>query len=294
MFHFNRRTLWIIIYITIPLIFVLNQLGPEPEEPPSAEEAATHWSLDEIEFRRDEGLWTVDLPGSSVLRLTVIQNRIPAEAVALQSSNAIRTSQQGGRFLVTVVNPASEEALVTSIEFLRDWLPDGQDRAVVLSGPLSPACLAETRRLLDTLSGTGAENQVESVPALTRLSSPPMGSERQLAFLLWIGVLQQRLSGYEPEVRWDHRARTSEVLINQTLSPEVLVPVTEAELAPVLEAYQTSALNRDRGGEQIHRYLVTTAVYDLPLDFLLKQPQRLASVTLADVDQQRERTLSEL
>lgn len=294
MFHFNRRTLWIIIYITIPLIFVLNQLGPEPEEPPSAEEAATHWSLDEIEFRRDEGLWTVDLPGSSVLRLTVIQNRIPAEAVTLQSSNAIRTSQQGGRFLVTVVNPASEEALVTSIEFLQDWLPDGQDRAVVLSGPLNPAWLAETRRLLDTLSGTGAENQVESVPALTRLSSPPMGSERQLAFLLWIGVLQQRLSGYEPEVRWDHRARTSEVLINQTLSPEVLVPVTEAELAPVLEAYQTSALNRDRGGEQIHRYLVTTAVYDLPLDFLLKQPQRLASVTLADVDQQRERTLSEL
>ena len=293
MFHFSRRTLWIIIYITIPLIFVLNQLGPDSDRAPSAPERRV-WSLDRIEFQRDGRLWTVELPDSRTVRLTVIQNQIPAESMTLPDAEAIRTSRQGGRFLVTVVNPADRRALETSVDFLRQWLPDGDRRDLVLSGPLTADHRAEVRRLMEPLHGTGVDNQVAPLPALTRLTSPPMGSQRQLAFLLWVGVLQQRLSGYNPEVRWDHRGKPSEVLINQTLTPEVLDPVTQTELEPVLAAYRTAADRRDRSGEQIHRYLVTTAVYGLPLDFLLTQPERLASVTLNDVNEQRERTLSEL
>ncbi|GGX42105.1 hypothetical protein [Saccharospirillum salsuginis] len=293
MFHFSRRTLWIIIYITIPLIFVLNQLGPDSDEAPSGPERLI-WSLDRIEFQRDDHLWTVELPDSRTVRLTVIQDRIPAESMTLPDAEAIRTSRQGGRFLVTVVNPTDRRALETSVDFLQQWLPDGDRRDLVLSGPLTADLRAEARRLTAPLAGTGVDNQVAPQPALTRLTSPPMGSQRQLAFLLWVGVLQQRLSGYEPEVRWDHRGRPSEVLINQTLAPEALGPVTEAELEPVLAAYQSAAEQRERSGEQIHRYLVTTAVYGLPLDFLLTQPERLASITLTDVNEQRERTLSEL
>lgn len=290
MFHFSRRTLWIIIYITIPLIFVLHQLGPEPD---MAGPERQSWSLDDIEFQRDQAFWTVDLPESRTLRLTVIQERIPSEALPVPDARAVRTSRQGGRFLVTVVNPADRGALETSVDFLRQWLPDGERRDLVLSGPLTEVWRAEARRLLAPLAGTGVDNQVAPQPALTRLPSPPMGSQRQLAFLLWVGVLQQRLSGYEPEVRWDHRGQPSQVLINQTLAPEVLEPVTEDELAPVLAAYRAAASQRERSGEQIHRYLVTTAVYGLPLDFLLTQPERLAAITLADVNEQRERTLSE-
>jgi len=293
MFHFSRRTLWIIVYITIPLIFVLNQLGPDSDDAPSGPERQI-WSLDRIEFQRDDRLWTVELPDSRTLRLTVIQDRIPAESMTLPDADAIRTSRQGGRFLVTVVNPADRDALETSVDFLQQWLPDGDRRDLVVSGPLTDDVRAEVRRLLTPLQGAGVDNQITPLPTLTRLTSPPMGSQRQLAFLLWVGVLQQRLNGYDPEVRWDHRGRPSEVLINQTLTPGVMKPVTQAELEPVLAAYQSAAEQRDRSGEQIHRYLVTTAVYGLPLNFLLTQPERLASVTLNDVNDQREQTLSEL
>lgn len=293
MFHFSRRTLWIIIYITIPLIFVLHQLGPEPDASPTEPERRV-WPLDDIRFTRDDALWTVDLPGSRTLRLTVIQDRIPTESLAMPDDSGIRSSRQGGRFLVTVTNPADAGALETSVDFLQQWLPDGRHRDLVLSGPLNDTLRSQARRLLGPLSGSGTDNRVAPRSALTRLTSPPMGSRDQLAFLLWVGVLQQRLSGYDPEVSWDHRDRPSEVLINQTLTPDVLRPVTDAELAPVLEAYQAAAGQRQRRGEQIHRYLVTSAVYGLAVDFLLTQPERLAAVTLADVNEQRTRTQSEL
>lgn len=296
MFHFSRRTLWIIIYITIPLIFVLNRFGQNPEPTDTAADSAgttaeqTAWSLDAVTFERDDGLWSVQLPGSALWRLTVVQTRIPTEDLALPAGDAIRTSRQGGRFLVTVTNPANARALRESVDFLRRWLPDGDDRAVVLSGDLTDEARTQARRLLGALQGEGVANEVAPRPALTRLTSPPMGTPEQLAFLLWIGVLEQRLRGYDPQIRWDHRDRPSAVLINQTLDPDLFRPVTAEELEPVRSAYRRAANERRRTAVQIHRYLVTTAVYRLPTDFLRTQPERLAAVTLDAVNRQRQRT----
>ncbi|MEX2367723.1 MAG: hypothetical protein WD601_14065 [Pseudohongiellaceae bacterium] len=291
MFHFSRRTLWIIIFVTIPLIVVLNRLGQEGNGTSQVAESST-WSLDELAVETDEQasgrtLWTVDLNQARQLRLTIAQNLIPAEQMDIAIDAAIRTSRQGGRFLVTVVNPADTSALEASVDFLRAWLPNGDNRAVVVSGDLDDERVAIASRLLESLQGLGMVNQVVPQPSLGRLESPPMGTREQLAFLLWVGVLQQRLSGYDPQIRWDHRAATSQVLINQTLSPEAFTPVTAAELAPVRAAYTASAEQRSRTAEQIHRYLVTSAVYDLPPDFLVSQQQRLSEITLEDVNAAR-------
>lgn len=294
MFHFSRRSLWIVIYISIALIFVLHQTGDDGAPTQEPAPARSQWSLDGIEFTQRDSLWSVDLAGADHISLTVAQPMVPTGAVGADLADAMRTSRQGGQFLVTATNPADFDALTASVDFLVDWLPDGAPRQVIVSGPLSTEILEQAERLLGSLHGAGTPNHVSPQPALGRLSSPPMGSERQLAFLLWVGVLQQRLSGYQPEIRWDHRGGVSEVLFNQTLGPELFVPVTEDELAPVLSAYQASAQQRQRSAQQIHRYLVTSAVYRLPDDFLLDQPRRLDRVTLADVNQQRERSVSEL
>jgi hypothetical protein len=292
MFYFSRRTLWIIIFVTIPLIVLLNTIGQDEAGTPGL--AGTRvWSLDTLVIETDQpapdtSFWTVDLDGSSQLRLTVAQNQIPSQQLDVAIEAAIRSGRQGGRFWVTVVNPLDENAFATSVEFLRAWLPDGDARSVVLSGDLNEELIATAEILLESLQGEGMANLVAPQPSLGRLESPAMGTREQLAFLLFVGVLQQRLSGYDPQVHWDHRARTSQVLINQTLSPTLFDPVTAKELEPVQAAYSASAEQRERNAEQIHRYLVTSAVYGLPPDFLVSQQQRLAAVTLEDVNAVRE------
>lgn len=291
MFHFSRRTLWLIIFVTIPLIVVFNLVGQEEGVVSEVVEPQA-WFLDDLAVSTDERapgrtLWTVDLDQARQLRLTITQDLIPTEQLDIAIDAAVSTSRQGGQFQVTVVNPADTDALQASVDFLQSWLPDGDSRSVVLSGDLDDDRMAVARRLLEPLLGEGMVNQVAPQPSLARLRSPPMGTNEQLAFLLWVGVLQQRLSGYDPQVRWDHRAETSQVLINQTLSTDLFVPVTEEELEPVRAAYTASAEQRSRSAEQIHRYLVTSAVYDLPADFLVSQQQRLSAITLADVNAAR-------
>lgn len=293
MFNFSRRTLWIIIYVTIPLIFALNQLGGEPDASSDAVEAQ-RWSLDELDFEQAGNRWQVNLPQSEQLRLSIIQSAAPAQALPLSDSSGLRLARQGGQFVVTIVNPARLQLLETSIDFLVDWLPDGADRRIVVSGPLNDEWLAALAPLDGRLQGEISAEEVQPAAAVSRLTAPPMGSDEQLAFLIWIDVLEQRLGGYQPEVRWDHRAQRSQVLFNQSLAPALFTPVTAAELEPVLSAYQNAAAQRRRQADQIHRYLVTTAVYQLPLDFLLRQPERLAQVNLAAVNQQRQHSLETL
>lgn len=293
MFHFNRRTLWIILYISIALIFLLNQLGPQTDEGGDATTPAA-WSLDAVAFERDGPYWRVELAGARQLRLTIIQSRLPTEPQPSAPPEALRTSRQGGQFLVTVTDPARPDTLAASVDYLVDWLPDGIDRRLAVSGPLTAELTEVLAPLTGRLEGDGEVRPPRPASAVDRLRSPPMGTREQLAFLLWIGVLQQRLGGYQSEVRWDHRAEVSEVLFSQSLNPALFEPVTEAELAPVLEAYRASAAVRERSAEQIHRYLVTTAVYDLPVDFLLNQQARLAEIDLAAVNRQRQRSREQL
>ncbi|MFG1498527.1 hypothetical protein ABMA57_18005 [Saccharospirillum sp. HFRX-1] len=290
MFHFSRRTLWIIIYVTIPLIFILNQLGGEPDSD-SVQSVEQRWSLDDIDFQQNANRWQVDLPQAEQIWLSIIQPQAPAQTLASGDSTGLSLTRQGGQFVVTVVNPARLQLLETSVDFLVDWLPDSDNRRIVVSGSLNDEWLAALAPLNGQLQGEARQTEIQPAAAVSRLTAPPMGSDEQLAFLIWVDVLEQRLGGYQPEVRWDHRAARSQVLFNQTLAPSLFAPVSEEELAPVLSAYRNAAAQRERRADQIHRYLVTTAVYQLPLDFLLRQPERLAQVDLAAVNQQRQQTM---
>lgn len=291
MFTFRRRTLWIMIYLLIPVIFLLHRAG-EDDSPPVEVVAVDHWSLDELQIEHSSNLWRVQLPGAQQWRLTVIQSEAPASELGLGLSDTVQQGMQGGFWLVTIANPATPGSLTEAMSFLSTWLPDGAQRQWVLTGPVTDAMLT-TIQQHDPLQGQG--QPVPQPPELTanRLTSPPIGSEEQLAFLLWIGVLQQRLGGEASAARWDYRFDTSEVVFNQSLIQDLFEPVSTAEFERVLSTYRESALERRRSAEQIHAYLVVTAVHGLPPDFMLNQPERLAAIDLDAVNQQRERSRRE-
>lgn len=292
MFTFRRRTLWIIIYLLIPLIFLLHRVGEE-DAPAVEVAAADQWSLDALHVEQSSNLWWVHLPGAQQWRLTVAQREAPARELGLGLSESVQQGMQGGYWLVTLSSPAMPESLEEALSFLSTWLPDGAQRQWILTGPITDAMLAGIRQYDPLLQGEGQPLPLPPEPAANRLSSPPVGTHEQLAFLLWIGVLQQRLGGDASMVRWDHRFDVSQVVFNQSLNPALFEPVTSAEFEQVLGVYQASAEQRMRSAEQIHGSLVITAVHALSPGFMLNQPERLAAVDLEAVNDQRERSRRE-
>lgn len=289
MFTFRRRTLWFLIYLLIPVIFLLHRVGEE--EPPLAEVATvTHWSLDDIDVEQRGNLWWVALPGAQQWRLTVAQRSAPAMELGLGLADSVQQSMQGGYWLVSITNPASPETLAEALSFLATWLPDGDGRQWVLTGPVSEDMLSTIEQYDNLLQGQGQPVPQQPDSIADRLISPPIGSEEHLAFLLWVGVLQQRLGDDRAALRWDHRFAESQVVFNQSLTRELLEPVRSDEFEQVMSTYKDAAAERLRSSEQIHGALLVTAVHALSAGFMLNQPERLAVIDLDAVNQQRERS----
>lgn len=291
MFNFRRRTLWIMIYLLIPLVFLLHRVGEEELSPVDVV-YRDQWSLDAIEVERDGDLRWVHLPDAQQWRLTVVQRQAPATELGLGLSDAVLQNMQGGYWLVTLANPVASGVMDDALSFLSTWLPDGTGRQWVLTGPVTDDILSAIRLRDSELQGEARPLPQAPDAAMTPLTSPPVGSEAQVAFLLWIGVLQQRL-GDSVELRWDHRFETSRILLNQSLNQALFEPVTAAEFDQVMSVYREAAAMRQRTAEQIHGALVLTAVYGLSPDFMLNQPERLAAIDLGKVNRQRERSQRE-
>ncbi|MFT4675273.1 MAG: hypothetical protein ACI9D8_001331 [Reinekea sp.] len=294
MFHFSPRTLWIIIYITIPLIILLNSLGPESATGEDSTLQAPTWSLDELALECDRQVCSLRLPGAENIRVSALLDRTPTGQVAVPELLSLQTQQLGGRFLIALDLAADATSQADLIVFLRQWLPADGDLDWVVTGAITGDLITQLKALDSLRAGSGLALSVEPLKALTRLSAPALGSTDQLAFLLWIDLLNARLAAYSIQGQWGHRQATSYVGFNGTLSADLFYPVDSAELAPVLAAYRAAAAERQRTAAQIDRYAVTAELYRLPLSFFVNQPERLATLSLASVNEMREFALGQI
>jgi hypothetical protein len=296
MFHFKRRTLWIIIYITIPLIFVLNSLGPNPDVKQELEKAPEFvlWSLDEVSTQCTPNKCLLPLEGASDVVVSAILPSAPVKSIEIPAGFEFTTQWLGGKVVgqVRVLNQVSAFKDIQS--FYRQWLPQAAEVQWVVSGDLDDSELLTLLPLNTEFSNTSVPYNIKDPIGLTRLVSPTIGSEDQVAFLMWVEVLKRRLTGYDVQVRWDHRAPTSWVLFNSTIAADSLNTVTETEFQEVMDVYLAAANQRQREISQLHRYAVNALVYELPFEFFIQQPKRLQAVTLNDVNQIREQTLEQI
>jgi len=294
MFHFSRRTLWIIIYVTIPLIFVLNSLGPDEAVTEKSLQGEQLWSLDAMTLTCENSLCFMSLDGSPSLLLSVISDKLPDSQLDVPDELTIQTGLQGGYFVATFkIKPTLKNLKITT-RFIQNWLPYSNKVQVVVSGDVSDAMKTQLESLISSLQGSGIPNVIEPVNGLAVLQSPVLGGGDQLSFLMWVEVLKNRLAGYDVIVKWDHRRQQSYVVFNSTLAEDIFYPVESEELAPILSAYIDSAQIRVRSFAQLHRYAVTASVYQLPLSFFIDQPSRLGSISVESVNQMREFALGQV
>ncbi|WP_196156843.1 hypothetical protein [Reinekea sp. G2M2-21] len=292
MFHFKRRTLWIIIYITIPLVIILNRLGPAPDTAVS-ETPAQRFSLDHLNLTCQAVVCQLPLSGAPHLQLSVSFNQMPVSQISVPDVLSLNIRQQGGFVIGTVTLVPSPGNVQVLLSFLQQWLPQ-PPVGWQLTGAIPEGVADMIAAQNGPFSGIGIVNEPEPVNGLATLEAPALGGEDQLAFLLWIEILKQRLAGYDVQAVWDHRRSTSYVVFNQTLSSDSFSPVKAEELEPVLAAYLQSAGQRERSAEQLHRYAVTAMIYKIPFEFFVNQPRRLSQVTVEAVDRMREFTLEQI
>ncbi|MFQ3230652.1 hypothetical protein [Reinekea sp.] len=295
MLHFQRRTLWIIIYVTIPLVIILNNLDGTPDNEHVGEVSGSDllWSLDELTVEQQGGIAWLDLRTAKSVELSVILNAIPTTSLALPNSTAFASYFQGGKFVISVTNPVNEAAFDESLKFIAQWVP-ADIEAIVVSGPYSSQWVELIQKRLQTPKGEGLAISFAAGKGLARLASPAMSSPDQLAFLMAVSILKQRLSGYNIQMAWDHRRSESQVTFNSTLSEDAFYPVTQEEFEPVHRAFSQSASVRERSQLQLHKYLQTAMIYELPFSFFVEQPSRLAAVKVEDVNRMMEFALEQV
>jgi hypothetical protein len=296
MFHFKRRTLWIIIYVTIPLIFVLNSLGPSPDVKHDLEKAPEFvlWSLDEVSTQCSQNKCLLPLEGAEKIVVSAILANAPVKSIEIPAEFEFTTYWLGGKVIGQVKTLNQVSAFKDIQTFYRQWVPREASVQWVISGDLDESDLVALLPLNIVYGNTGVPYEVKEPIALTRLVSPKIGSDDQVAFLMWVEILKRRLAGYDVQVRWDHRAPTSWVVFNTTITTDSKNAVTQSEFQDVMDVYLAAANQRQRELDQLHRYAVNALIYELPFQFFVQQPERLKAVTLNDVNRIREQTLEQI
>jgi hypothetical protein len=294
MFHFKRRTLWIIIYITIPLIIILNRLVPEPDDTSFVQQAApVSWSIDDITSHCSGIACALELEGSARVIVSVIMNEAPINSIDVPKQLSLTTYRQGGYLIASAESLDSSAAIDDIWAFFEMWVPKNSSVRWVMSGSDTKAFLKSFEEAPETY-GNGMSLDMAPVNALTVLEAPKLGEIEQLAFLIWIEILKGRLSGYDVAVAWDHQRARSFVTFNTALDNSAFGRVTQAEFDKTLNAYNAAANTRMRDQAQLHRYALSAVVYDLPFTFFVQQPERLQALTLDIIESMREETFGQI
>lgn len=285
MFNFSRRTLWIIIYLTIPMIIILNNLGPSERSNVEISQSE-HWSLDEVFVEQKGNAGWLYLEASGKVRMSVITHLLPNTTFPDEFRSLVSIHQQGGLNIITFLVPSTFEPESTYFKAIRNWIPESN--RTVISGDYGEELSRTIEDLLVSADGSAVKNEFSPANGLSVLAAPKMGTDENLAFLIWIDILRQRLAGYEIQARWDHRNTISSVVFNSTLDRALFSEVTVGELSPILSAYRQLAKSRLREASQLHRYAVTAALYQLPFSFFVNQSERLDAVSLDAINRMRE------
>ncbi|TGG90081.1 hypothetical protein E4656_19630 [Natronospirillum operosum] len=285
---FNRRFLWLLIFILIPLIPLLNNLGPSEAflvEPPAGE-VRTHFALAEVEFQQEvmAGLpvtWA-PLPASGQIRISVLSDRQPLAVERPPETTELDLEARHGRLVATLTLPLTTAALQDGTRFLNHWLPvANRQTRVVMTGELTPERTQEIASVLAGADAPGVVVDIQPPSAVTRLTSPPPGTEEHLHFALAMDLLRQRLSGYNATLRWSHRGRDSLALLNTTLDSSQRQVPSEARFLETRAAWATAQGEGERPTDYIHRQLVTLAAYDVAPERLPARADELAALDYA-------------
>lgn len=279
MFHFRRRTLWIIIYLTIPLIFILNQLGPgSSDDEQSANETALVCTAEQCL-----------LPSPSDFEFVLVSGLlplVPVSSVPVPEGVSLEVETRHHRLIARfTLGPDSAEVFFT---FLQAWLPAGSDPvwAVTAKDPKAwgeRLAIVEGQGMAVDIPGTSLEDG--------QLTIPPVGTVEGLAFQLWLSILQQRLQVEGvARLRVDTRPYPGRVLGLVELSESHLQPISEAEWQGAHDAWMDIALQPLTPRQQ-HRYAEQALLFQQSLSKLLERDQRLQQLTLSDLQKQRERTI---
>lgn len=283
---FSRRNLWILIFILIPLIYVLNEMGPDDSVPSHAEPLQTAFDIGHVVVQRErmsgQPVWWTALPGSGVVEIGVLEPRLPTARIPIPDSQDLVTTARNDQFIVYLRSPVEQAALEVSLDFLTEWLPPPSPTTTyVLAGDLNAALTEQLVAILTRSRGPSIAFVAQPRAAITRLTSPPTGTQDQLAFVMAAELLRARLAGYDIQLSWDHRGERSIALINSSLLPEHREVPSQAEFERVQMAFLEQAYRTERSVQQISRYMMTMAAFGLETDYMATQTTRTRTLDYA-------------
>lgn len=275
----SRMSLWMIIIILVPLIVILNRTGQKPEivDTPTT---ISEFSLPDLNFNRSGNNAWVALPGSGEISISIITGSVPNNRVDVPPHQDFHVSIRRNKAITWVKSPSEQAALEVTLDFLKEWLPVvKKSDSIIISGEVNEALLDVIRSILGLSKGGSILLTQANDQYLTRIRVPEMGSNEQLAFLIAAEIIRKRVTGYKPKLTWDNSDTTSYLDFNTTLKPEWLVAATSKEISFVRDQMVKLAGQTKRNTDQIHRYLVTQALYDLPAEFIQNQSKLLSKVS---------------
>lgn len=278
--------MWIMIFVLIPLIYVLNEMGGEESAPSHAEPLQTLFDMGQVAVQREriagQPVWWAALPDSGVVEIGILEPRLPTARIPVPDSQDLATTARNNKFIVYLRSPVEQAALEVSLDFLTEWLPPpSPDTTYVLAGDLNAALTEQLVAILARSRGPAISFVAQPRAAITRLTSPPAGTQDQLAFVMAVDVLRDRLSGYDIQLDWDHRGERSIALINSSLNPEHRAVPSQAEFERVQAAFLDQAYRTERSVQQISRYMMTMAAFGLGTDFMATQTTRTRTLDYA-------------
>lgn len=288
---FSRRNLWILIFILIPLIYVLNEMGPDETVQANSSALQATFDIRQVPVQRErlagQTVWWVPLPGSGVVEIGVLEPRLPTARIPIPDTQDLATAARNNQFIAYLRSPVEAAALEVSLAFLTEWLPaPSAATQYVLVGDLNGTLAAEIAAVLTTSRGPAVPFVAQSRSAITELTSPPTGSQENLAFLMAAEWLRAQISNDSVSFIWDHRGPRSQVFINTSLSPTQRQVPSEEQFIALRNAFLAQANVSERSVQQISRYVMTMAAFNLSTDYMATQAartQQLDYVTFARV-----------
>ncbi|MFY0663673.1 MAG: hypothetical protein JXQ97_03555 [Natronospirillum sp.] len=280
--------MWILIFVLIPLIYVLNEMGADDDSPNSAnsEPLQTLFDMGQVAVQRErlsgQPVWWAALPGSGVVEIGILEPRLPTARIPIPDSQDLVTTARNNQFIVYLRSPVEQAALEVSLDFLTEWLPPpSPETTYVLAGDLNAALTEQLVSILSRSRGPAIPFLAQPRASITRLISPPTGTQDQLAFLMAAELLSERLAGYNIQLSWDHRGERSIALINSSLNPEHREVPSEADFERVQNAFLNQAYQTERSVQQISRYMMTMAAFGLGTDYMATQTTRTRTLDYA-------------
>ncbi len=282
-FSFQRRTLWIIIFALVPAIVFLNNSGKSVSID-SSDGTTQEFNVQDLEFNQAGSNWWVNLAGSGVIAISIATLQQPITPLDIPEHQTFETTLRNGLAITYVKTPAEKAALDLTLDFLNLWLPPKEMlSSLVVAGEVNQDTLEYIIQELTTSRGRSIEINVHAPDELTVIPLPGMGQADQMAHIMAAGILQQRMAGYDIQLKWNHQGPQSYITLNSTISPEWLDPITQAEFQQAYDEMLAIAERPERSLDQIHRYLTTVSIYQLSSDFIINQSKLISQTNLEQV-----------